>query len=727
MSQSAKISKFPRSVGRHEPPADVSDVAVKGPGDPDPTREIRSLIESLQIAAREAQVRQEMAEEERDELQARLDAMQVDLAAAEALEQKILSLEHERDALAEKQKSFGDVTAELRTKINVAERQRKDALKQRDEAARLFKESQSTIDEVNRGRDDVLKQRDAAIRQRDFANKERAEFADKLKDLSGLLADAQRALVDAKKGAGSAQKADAAIQQQILSLRQARDNAASQAAEMKDRIAGMEDEVAVLDYDRESALKAAAKATADLDALKKKVEADSGVRDAESGKISDLLAEVESVRAQHAALCKERDAAAKTVSELSGTVLDLQKRNAALKKRNGVLSVDAREAASRIKELRVEVEKRAAEAGGLRAEYREMSAAIDAARQRDREREAELEELRASLLKDDRQGGGSEALIAEHTGEIAKLTSELAAARETIREGAARAKDFERMRLQMIEVTAELETARHQIRELGASLAEARLMSRQQRPSPPARTKADPVASATDGNAAMIAVDAMRQCFRRLERSPDDAGAILELHSHVHCFCEGAAVAGQRTVHRVSGAFGFMLRAFTDDPAAVGSGTVEAIGRTIELLAALGGEPNADKRASLDRLRAYVVDDERESCEFVARAMKTAGIWARTTINPGEAIAELAASRYDVVLLDVFLPEINGFEICSHIKNLPLHAQTPVVFISGDVSAENALEASQRGASDIIAKPVKAEELGLRALAAIVRAQLGIE
>ena len=106
------------------------------------------------------------------------------------------------------------------------------------------------------------------------------------------------------------------------------------------------------------------------------------------------------------------------------------------------------------------------------------------------------------------------------------------------------------------------------------------------------------------------------------------------------------------------------------------------------------------------------------------------GAWTRGGFQPnsarysGAAGAEVTSNRYDLGILDVHMPELDGFELCSHIRTMELHAETPIFFITGHTSLENRVKSSLRGGNEFIAKPFSIQDLALKALKAIITGQL---
>jgi DNA-binding response OmpR family regulator len=176
----------------------------------------------------------------------------------------------------------------------------------------------------------------------------------------------------------------------------------------------------------------------------------------------------------------------------------------------------------------------------------------------------------------------------------------------------------------------------------------------------------------------------------------------------------------------VSSAFAALLQELYVVPEQLTPLIQRTINQTIEFLAALLKQRDLDGSIKLSTARVYAVDDDHSACEMISEGLNNVGLKTKTTMHPSAAVAELAGSRYDLVILDVHLPGLNGFELCSHIRNMALHADTPIIFLTGNDSQENRIESSLRGGNEFLPKPFNLQELALRSLTLIIKSQLKI-
>ncbi|MBW1717997.1 MAG: response regulator [Deltaproteobacteria bacterium] len=123
--------------------------------------------------------------------------------------------------------------------------------------------------------------------------------------------------------------------------------------------------------------------------------------------------------------------------------------------------------------------------------------------------------------------------------------------------------------------------------------------------------------------------------------------------------------------------------------------------------------------------KILVVDDEPRMCHSLKLLLNNSGHEVQTSNNGHEAIKCLAENSFDLVFLDIVLPDMDGFQIMDHINQQ--YPDVMVIIITGHVSMESTLRALRRGAYDYIRKPFEPEELLTKGKNAINQKKLTCE
>ncbi|MEM8925485.1 MAG: response regulator transcription factor [Actinomycetota bacterium] len=126
--------------------------------------------------------------------------------------------------------------------------------------------------------------------------------------------------------------------------------------------------------------------------------------------------------------------------------------------------------------------------------------------------------------------------------------------------------------------------------------------------------------------------------------------------------------------------------------------------------------PPEPKPASACRI--LVVEDEPAINDLVATALRYEGHSVTQVHDGGEGLSEARRAAYDLVVLDVMLPGLDGFEVCRRMREAGQLA--PVLFLTAKAEAEDRIEGFVTGGDDYVTKPFSVTELVLR-VSAILR------
>ena len=109
--------------------------------------------------------------------------------------------------------------------------------------------------------------------------------------------------------------------------------------------------------------------------------------------------------------------------------------------------------------------------------------------------------------------------------------------------------------------------------------------------------------------------------------------------------------------------------------------------------------------------RILVVDDDPRNLRLMESILRSSGYPVLTAVDGAEALEKIEADRPDLVLLDVMMPRMSGFEVCEEVRRRPETRLLPVVMVTALNALEEKVEALERGADDFLSKPVNRTEL----------------
>lgn len=126
--------------------------------------------------------------------------------------------------------------------------------------------------------------------------------------------------------------------------------------------------------------------------------------------------------------------------------------------------------------------------------------------------------------------------------------------------------------------------------------------------------------------------------------------------------------------------------------------------------------PQTDNR-TMPPCSVLVVDDEKDFIHTLIKRLQRRGVECEGVFSGEDAIEKIKARKFDIVLLDMKLPEMDGISTLIEIKKI--RADTQVIILTGHASASDGIEGMKNGAIDYLMKPVEFESLFEKLLKAV--------
>lgn len=121
-----------------------------------------------------------------------------------------------------------------------------------------------------------------------------------------------------------------------------------------------------------------------------------------------------------------------------------------------------------------------------------------------------------------------------------------------------------------------------------------------------------------------------------------------------------------------------------------------------------------------------VVDDEPDALELISYNLKNAGYAVASAVDGNNALEKARDLLPSLILLDVMLPEVNGFEVCKHLRRDPTTAGIPIIMLTAKTAEIDRVLGLELGADDYVTKPFSPRELVLRIKKLLERSQAAV-
>lgn len=121
-------------------------------------------------------------------------------------------------------------------------------------------------------------------------------------------------------------------------------------------------------------------------------------------------------------------------------------------------------------------------------------------------------------------------------------------------------------------------------------------------------------------------------------------------------------------------------------------------------------------------MKILIVEDDPDARKVLSLILKLDGFEMSTASGGQEAVQMLQAEVPDLVLLDMMMPVMDGYEVCRWMRANPATAHVPVVMLSGKADPESVAHGLEAGANEYLAKPIKPSILTRQLRAILMRA-----
>ncbi len=119
--------------------------------------------------------------------------------------------------------------------------------------------------------------------------------------------------------------------------------------------------------------------------------------------------------------------------------------------------------------------------------------------------------------------------------------------------------------------------------------------------------------------------------------------------------------------------------------------------------------------------KVLVVDDEKDIVDILKYNLERENEFEVLTAKDGKEALEIAGNIPDLILLDIMMPELNGFEVCKQLKNNPVTSKIPVIFLTAKENEIDEILGLEIGADDYISKPISPRKVLARIKSVIRR------
>ena len=197
---------------------------------------------------------------------------------------------------------------------------------------------------------------------------------------------------------------------------------------------------------------------------------------------------------------------------------------------------------------------------------------------------------------------------------------------------------------------------------------------------------------------------------------------LSKLHERLNVLNAGAQKTGCARLSLLASAWGALLAEIERKPAVMSPSILQTLAQAADCLRILLNNNAVSPMEPLAGARVLSVDDDEICNDVAVSALQRSNMEADSVLDANAALTLLEKNDYDLVLLDINMPGLTGFELCEKLRALPQHEKTPVIFVTAYNNFENRKQSVLSGGGDLIAKPVSPLELALKVTIHLLKA-----
>ena len=220
----------------------------------------------------------------------------------------------------------------------------------------------------------------------------------------------------------------------------------------------------------------------------------------------------------------------------------------------------------------------------------------------------------------------------------------------------------------------------------------------------------------------------LRKLFQLVaQRCPDAAEQkmrVQNFYRRVHFLAAAAGLTEYAPLTQTAVVFEALLYVLLNDPARISPSVLRTLASLVDFVELLFRHAGAAGPTAPLSVKVLVVDDDPLCNRLVVSALREAQLDPQSTEDPVVAWQWANSEQFDLVLLDVEMPVLDGFELCKRLRAVPGYEKTPFIFVTIHSDFEHRTKGSLSGGDDFIAKPILPMELAAKVVMHLLKKQV---
>jgi CheY-like chemotaxis protein len=229
---------------------------------------------------------------------------------------------------------------------------------------------------------------------------------------------------------------------------------------------------------------------------------------------------------------------------------------------------------------------------------------------------------------------------------------------------------------------------------------------------------------ADSGSETMARIRTHMRAYSKDPNSEQGKSHLQNFYRLVHSLSSVSAMASLESIANFSACLEAYLHELMSKPGAFQPSTLRTLASAVDVLGRMFKESGKYESPMMTEAFVLVVDDDVVSQRAVTLSLQKARLSVICASNCDEAFEKLKEISFELVVLDVNMPGLDGFELCTAIRKIPTYEHTPILFVSGLNDFLSRAKSVSSGGNDFISKPLSRIEMTIKSLSFVMKGRL---
>jgi len=244
---------------------------------------------------------------------------------------------------------------------------------------------------------------------------------------------------------------------------------------------------------------------------------------------------------------------------------------------------------------------------------------------------------------------------------------------------------------------------------------------------PSVKTESRPEAKAellAQGSRLCADLRGLFQTFTRQANPETQRRQLEHFYRNVHSLSAKEDLTEYAQITQIMAVFEALLYTLIEKPERISPSTIRTLASLVDFVEV--SFQDASEHGARGPISALIlaVDDDPLANHLAVSALQQAQLQAQSTEDPLVAWQWLNREHYDLFLLDIQMPGMNGFDLCKRLRAVPGYEKTPVIYVTGHSDFENRTKSTLSGGGDLIAKPILPIELAAKVMIHLMKSRM---